>query len=62
MQLAQERMSIDRAPYSPGDQSLGPKRSSSRVEKRIDAGRCPVCSTLTAKWLAAVSARTGTLP
>src|SRR5687768_8779576 len=44
------------APNSPGDQSLLPKRSSSRVEKRIEAGCWPVCSTLTAKWFAEVRA------
>ena len=32
------------APYSPGVQSLGPKRSSSRVEKRIEAGCWPAAA------------------
>src|SRR5687768_16498560 len=44
------------APNSPGDQSLLPKRSSSLLEKRIEAGCCSFWSTLTAKWLAEVSA------
>src|SRR5213595_2987214 len=44
------------APASPQAQGVAPKRSSSRVEKRIDAGCWPVCSTLIAKWDASVSA------
>src|SRR5207253_3312159 len=44
------------APASPHDQGVVPKRSSSRVEKRIDAGCCPVWSTLTAKCDASTNA------
>src|SRR3954454_1088257 len=44
------------APASPHDHGVTPKRSSSRVEKRIDAGCWPVCSTLIAKCDALVSA------
>jgi len=35
--------------------SVQPKRSSTRVEKVMDAGCCPVCSTLTAKCFASLS-------
>ena len=44
------------APVSPGDHGVAPKRSSARVEKRIESGCCPVCSTLTAKCRAVSAA------
>jgi hypothetical protein len=44
------------APASPHDQGVLPNRSSTRVEKVIEAGCWPVCSTLIAKCDARVSA------
>src|SRR3954454_8408278 len=44
------------APASPQAQGVVPNRSSSRVAKRIEAGCCPVWRTLTANWVASISA------
>ena len=44
------------APASPHDQGVSPNRSSTRVEKVIEAGCWPVCSTLIAKCGASISA------